>query len=139
MKKLLFAFCLMFGAAVAVNAQETQDTTSTQSDQYNQQSEDATSEDATQDQDQDQDKMHQEDKDKDMQEISSSELPAAVQASLQGQDYSGWTTGQAYKKEKDGQTFYAVELTRGNETKKVKFDAQGNKIEKDKDKDKDDQ
>lgn len=133
MKKLLFAFCLMFGAAVAVNAQETQDTTRTQSDQYNQQSDDASQD---QEQDQDRDKMNK-DQDKDMQEISSSELPAAVQASLQGQDYSGWTTGQAYKKDKDGQTIYAVELTRGNETKKVKFDAQGNKIEKDKDKDKD--
>ena len=133
MKKLLFAFCLMFGAAVAVNAQETQDTTKTQSDRYNQQSDDA-----TQDQNQDQDRMNQDqDHDKGMQEISSSELPAAVQASLQGQDYSGWTTGQAYKKDKDGETIYAVELTRGNETKKVKFDAQGNKIDKDKDKNKD--
>ena len=72
---------------------------------------------------------------KDMQAVALSELPAAVTASLQGQDYSGWTVGKAFKKEKDGKTIYKVELTNGSETKMVKLDADGNKLkEKDKDK-----
>jgi hypothetical protein len=116
MKKLMFAFCLMLGAAVAVNAQDTTSTT-TPSSEYN-----------TQGQDQDQDK----------EAIAASELPAAVRASLEGQDYSGWTVGQAYRKMKDGKTVYAVEMKQGAETKMVKFDEQGNKLkEKDKGKDKD--
>jgi hypothetical protein len=65
-----------------------------------------------------------------MQPIAASELPAAVRTSLEGQDYSGWTVANSYKKEKDGQTFYVVELKNGAETKKVKFDAQGNKMDK---------
>jgi hypothetical protein len=67
--------------------------------------------------------------DQDMgQAIASSELPAPVQTALQGQDYTGWTVGNAYKKEKDGKTFYAIEMTKGSETKKVKFDADGNVV-----------
>lgn len=117
MKKLLFALCFMFGAAVAVQAQ---DSTSTQ---YQ-------NDDMTQDQGQRQDEG-------DKQSISISELPATVTSSLQTSDYSGWQINNAYKKEKDGETFYAVELKQGNETKMVKFDAQGNKVkEKDKHKDK---
>jgi hypothetical protein len=73
----------------------------------------------------------------DMQPVAASDLPAAITASLEGQDYSGWTVGNAYKKEKDGKTIYKVELTKGGETKTVKFDAEGNKLKgKDKDKDK---
>ncbi len=121
----MFAFCLLFGTAVAVNAQQTQDTTQDRSNQYNQQQSDQYNQ--------------QDQEDQDMQRISTSELPAAVQASLEGQDYSGWTVEQAFKKDKDGQTIYAVELKQGNETKKVKFDAQGNKLDKDKDKDNGDQ
>jgi hypothetical protein len=69
-----------------------------------------------------------------MQPIAASELPAAVRTSLEGQDYSGWTVSNSYKKEKDGQTFYVVELKNGAETKKVKFDAEGNKMKDKKDK-----
>jgi hypothetical protein len=117
MKKVLFAFALLFGAAAAVNAQDTtQVQDQEQSTQYN---------------DQDQER------DKDMTPIATSELPAAVRTSLESQDYSGWTVSNAFKKDKDGQTVYAVELKNGAETKKVKFDAQGNKL-KEKDK-KDDQ
>ena len=73
----------------------------------------------------------------DMQPVAASDLPAAITASLEGQDYSGWTVGNAYKKEKDGKTIYKVELTKGGETKTVKFDAEGNKLKgKDKDKEK---
>jgi hypothetical protein len=74
---------------------------------------------------------------KDMQAVAANELPAPVTAALQGQDYSGWTIGKAFKKEKDGKTIYKVELTNGSETKMVKLDADGNKLKgKDKDKEK---
>ena len=77
--------------------------------------------------------MQSQDQDQDKQAIATSELPASIQASLQGNDYSGWTVGTAHKKEKDGKTFYAVELTKGSEKKMVKFDADGNVVkEKDK-------
>jgi phosphate-selective porin len=72
-----------------------------------------------------------------MQPIAASDLPAAVTASLQGQDYSGWTVSNAFKKEKDGKTIYKVELKNGAETKTVKFDADGNMLKaKDKEKEK---
>jgi hypothetical protein len=121
MKKLLFAFTLLFGAAVAVNAQDTTSTTTQdQSEQYR-------SDDMSQNQDDD------------SQEISVAELPAAVQDKLQSQDYTGWAVEKAMTKEKDGQTVYAVKLKQGNETKKIKFDAMGNVLEeKDKDKNKED-
>lgn len=72
-----------------------------------------------------------------MQPVAASDLPAAITASLESQDYSGWTVSNAFKKEKDGKTVYKVELMKGGETKTVKFDADGNKLKgKDKDKDK---
>ena len=55
-----------------------------------------------------------------------SELPANIQAALQGQDYSGWTVASAFKKEKDGKTFYSVDLTKDQEKKIINFDADGN-------------
>jgi hypothetical protein len=70
----------------------------------------------------------------DMQPIAASELPAAIRTSLEGQDYSGWTVANTYKKEKEGKTMYIVELKNGAETKKVKFDAEGNKLKEKKDK-----
>jgi hypothetical protein len=120
MKKLLAAFCLVCGAAVAVNAQETTDNTTDQArnEVRNQNPSDQDRDDYT-----------------DKERISATDLPAGISQQLQGQDYSGWSMGEVYRKEKDGQTFYVVEMTQGNETKMVKFDAQGNKIkEKDKDK-----
>lgn len=103
MKKLLLAVCLMFGGATLVSAQVDQ-TTPTQTPQ-------------TQDQDQ--------------QQISVSELPDQVTAKLEGQDYSGWTVGNAYKKmDESNQEIYVVELRQGTETKKVKFDSDGNEIDK---------
>lgn len=123
MKKVLAALCLMCGAVIGVNAQET--TTDTQ-DQASTRTE-TQSDGASQDWDKN------EYSDKEM--ISATELPSSVSEQLQGQDYSGWSVGNAYKKEKDGETFYAVEMKNGDETKMVKFDAQGNKVkEKKKDK-----
>jgi hypothetical protein len=119
----MLAACLMFGGAAFVNAQEQttpQDQTATPTETQ-----------PTQDQ-------TTLDQDKDRQEISVSELPEAVTASLESQDYSGWTVGTAYKKtdaSKDNMEVYVVELKRGTETKKVKFDKDGNKLDHDKAKD----
>lgn len=110
---------MCFGAVAALQAQ---DTTSISDDQYQ-----------NDDMNQGQGTSQAED---DSQEIAVSELPAAIQQQLQTQDYSGWTVSKAHQKMKDGETIYKVELTRGDEEKKVKFDAQGNEL-KDKDKDKD--
>jgi hypothetical protein len=105
MKKIMLAVCLMFGGATLVAAQ---DQTPTQSQTQ-----------TTQDQDQDR------------QQISVSELPEGVTAKLESQDYSGWTVGNAYKKMDDSQNeIYIVEMKQGTETKKVKFDKDGNLIEK---------
>jgi len=102
MKKLMLAVCLMFGGATFVSAQD---------------------QPATQSQTQTQD---------DKQQISVSELPESVTAKLESQDYSGWTVGNAYKKmDESNQEIYIVELKQGTETKKVKFDRDGNAIEKD--------
>ncbi len=116
MKKLMFAFCLMLGGAVAVNAQDTT-STSTQGTE-------------SQSQYQDTDKYDQKDV------VPTSELPQKVQEQLQSQDYTGWTVSNAYRKEKEGKTMYAVEMRNGSEKKMVKFDADGNKL---KEKSKDDQ
>ena len=111
MKKLLLAVCLMFGGATLVSAQNEPATTPAPGQTQ-----------TTQDQDQDR------------QQISVSELPDAVTAKLEGQDYSGWTVGNAYKKMDDAnQEMFIVELRQGTETKKVKFDKEGNEIEKGKD------
>lgn len=98
----------MFGGATLVSAQVDQTTPSSSQTQ-------------SQDRDQDQDR----------QQISVSELPDAVTAKLEGQDYSGWTVGNAYKKMDDSnQEMYIIELRQGTETKKVKFDRDGNELEK---------
>ncbi len=119
MKKVMLAVCLMFGGAALVNAQEKATTpTETQPTQDTQ----------TQPQDQD----------KDGQEIAISELPEAVTASLESQDYSGWTVGSAYKKtdaHHDNMEVFVIELKKGAETKKVKFDKDGSKLDDDKTKD----
>ena len=41
------------------------------------------------------------------QAIATSELPANIQAALQGQDYSGWTVASAFKKKKMARLFIA--------------------------------
>jgi hypothetical protein len=60
--------------------------------------------------------------------IPVSELPALVQEQLKSPDFAGWTVVNAYKKEKDGKLWYAVEMKNATETKWTKFDAQGNKV-----------
>jgi uncharacterized membrane protein YkoI len=113
MKKLLFAIAFMTAGSVAVLAQEAQPKEpQTQTPPTEVQA--APSSDL---QSQDQDKG---------QAIATSELPANIQASLQGADYSGWTVANAFKKEKEGKTFYSVELTKDQEKKTINFDADGN-------------
>ena len=107
MKRILLAVCLMFGGASLVVAQDQPSTTPSQTQ--------------TTTQDQDQEK----------QQIAVSELPDAVSAKLESQDFSGWTVGNAYKKmDESNQEMYIVELKQGTETKKVKFDRDGNELEK---------
>jgi len=105
----LLAVCLMFGSATLVSAQD-QPAPADQSQ-------------TTPDQDQDR------------QQISASELPDAVSAKLESEDFSGWTVENCYKKtDENNMQVYIVELKQGTETKKVKFDRDGNKLEHDKDK-----
>ncbi len=104
----MLAVCLMFGGATLVAAQD-------QSGQATQ------SQSQTMDQDQDR------------QQISVSELPEAVTAKLESQDYAAWTVGNVYKKTDESQNeIYIVELKQGTDTKKVKFDRDGNQIDKNK-------
>ena len=113
MKKFALVCMLSVGSIAFLQAQ---DSTATQSDRYQTPS-------------QQEPKSDYSEKDA----ISATELPAAIQDKLKGQDYSGWMVSKAFKKEKDGKTMYAVELKNGSETKKVKFDEQGNVLkEKDK-------
>lgn len=146
MKKIVLAVCLMFGGAAFVNAQErdqstTQDETTTQDQTSQDQSSNRTqTEDqpATQGQTQYSQEQGQE---QEGEQISISELPEPVTAKLEGQDYSGWTVGNAYKKSdasNNNEEMYVVELRRGTETKKVKFDSDGNKMDKKDKKHKDD-
>ncbi len=114
MKKLLFAFTLMLATTAFVFAQ---DTTSTQ------RSRDRQKTDRSSDQ---QSSAEWNMTDKDV--IAASELPQNIRQQLEGSDYSGWTVQNAYRKQKNNQTFYAVELSNGSQTKKVKFDAQGNVV-----------
>jgi len=105
MKKLVLACMLSLGSVALLQAQ---DTTAAQSDRYQTPTQEPKSDYS----------------DKDV--ISATELPAPIQEKLKGQDYTGWMVSKAFKKEKDGKTLYAVELKNGSETKKVKFDADGN-------------
>lgn len=104
----MLAVCLMFGAATLVSAQERDSTAANGQTQ------------STQDQDR--------------QQISISDLPDAVTAKLESQDYSGWTIGNAYKKtdaSQDNTEVYIVELKKGTELKNVKFDKDGNEVNRD--------
>ena len=118
MKKLMLALCLFVGGIAVVNAQDT--TQTQQPAQPMEQPADQAS-------------------DQDRQPIQTAELPEAVRTSLQSQDFSGWTVAQAYRgthtdtsDETKSMEVYIVELRNGAETKTVKFDKDGNKLDKDK-------
>ena len=60
-------------------------------------------------------------------QIQPEELPDAVKAALNSEDYTGWQISAAYKyAEKD---IYEVELKNGEEVATVKFDKDGQKVE----------
>jgi hypothetical protein len=107
MKKLMLALFLMFGGIAVVNAQ---DSTATPTQTPPQQ------EERTQ--------------------IQINELPEAITTSLQSQDYSGWTVASAFRttqKDASDETksmeVYVVELKNGAETKSVRFDKDGKKLD----------
>ena len=122
MKKLIVMFTVMLASAAFVNAQ---DTTGTQSDRIDQSS-------TSQDQDMNQ---NWDMSDKDV--ITTSELPENIRQQLQSQDYSGWAVKNTYRKMKNDETIYGVELGNGDQMKKLKFDAQGNLIKEKTKRDKD--
>jgi hypothetical protein len=101
MKKLMFAFAAMLGSVVFVNAQ----------DQSNNA---VTTPAATEQQDE---KV----------KIKSEELPDGVKKALEMQDYRGWLIDSAFKY--TAKETYEVHLKNGAETKVVKFDKDGKKVE----------
>jgi hypothetical protein len=116
MKKLMLAAFLLFGGIAFVNAQE-KDSTQVQP---------PTEQTPTQDQDR--------------QQIQVSELPQAIKTSLESTDFTGWNISQAYRStqkdasdETKSMEIYIVELKNGADTKSVKFDKDGNKIDQKKD------
>jgi hypothetical protein len=103
MKKVMFAFAAMLGSVAFVNAQDASTNAVAP----------ATEEQAPQ----------QEEKTK----IKSEELPAPVKKALEMQDYRGWLIDAAYKV--TATETYEVHLKNGAETKIVKFDKDGKKVE----------
>lgn len=59
--------------------------------------------------------------------IKPEELPEAVKKALEMQDYRGWLVDAAYKD--TSKETYEVHLKNGAETKIVKFDKDGKKVE----------
>jgi len=102
MKKLMFAFAAVVGSVVAVNAQSTEQTTTPSNQAITTQQDDK-------------------------QKIKSEELPEAVKKSLDDQSYKGWLVNAAYHNRKD--ETYEVELKNGAETKTVKFNKDGKKVD----------
>lgn len=145
MKKLVFALSMFIGGAVAVNAQDTTSTTSpadptstpTESPMYQTPSAG----------------MQEDGRVK----IKSQDLPEEVKSSLESQEYRGWLVNGAYKLDAatgnaDGsinatnsdttsvsgspsttgayaQEIYIVELKNGAQTKTIRFDKDGNKLD----------
>lgn len=85
MKKIVFAFCMMFGAVVMVNAQDSTSTTS------------PTDPTSTSQQDQTQPSTDVALQDEGRVKIKSQDLPDAVKSALEGQEYRGWLVNSAYK------------------------------------------
>lgn len=96
----MFAFAAMLGSVAFVNAQT-------------EPSSNATAPAATEQQ--------QDEKVK----IKSEELPDAVKKALEAQEYRGWMISSAYKAGDN----YEVELKNGAETKTVRFNKDGKKID----------
>jgi len=139
MKKLVFALCMVFGAVAVVNAQDSTYQTSPTDPTSTSQSPTSSMED--------QGRV----------KIKSQELPDAVKSSLESQQYRGWLVNSAYKMDAASETgtesegdatsgdttsvsgnnetgayakeIYIVELKNGAQTKTVRFDSDGNKLD----------
>lgn len=80
-------------------------------------------------------KMEMQD-DKNKTSIAVSELPAQVRSALASDAYAGWEATEAWKITKeDGVVYYKVNATKGSARTALKFDANGNVVDK-KDKEK---
>lgn len=130
MKHIIFGFCFLFGAVIAVQAQDTTSTSKQNEDQSTIQTQDQSRYRT--------DKTTHQGNEMGKEEISVEQLPSAIRDQLQSQHFTGWSVVKAHRKEKTDGTVYNVELRNGDERKKVKFDEQGNVL-KDKDKDNRDQ
>jgi hypothetical protein len=154
MKKLLFAFMLV-GAAAVVNAQDTTSTQSPTDPTSTTTPTEATPSQTTPTDDQSTAATQEDGRVK----IKSQELPDAVKKSLEGQEYRGWLVNSAYKMESAsttssssssdpnasssssssgsvnatsdayGKEVYLVELKNGAQTKTVRFDKDGKKLD----------
>jgi len=135
MKKVMFTLCFMLGGIV-VTAQEAQDTTS---NQYRTETQSQNPQDGLA---------------QDRERIQSTELPDEIKRSLESQEYRGWLVSGAFKAKAsdqsaiesdttstdpnqpanaavgaEGQEIFIVELKNGAETKTVRFNKDGQKIE----------
>jgi hypothetical protein len=119
MKKVMFALFALLGSVAFVNAQ---DSTSTEG------------------QNKIKDQAEMQDQSQDRVKIKSQDLPESVKKALEGQDYRGWLVNAVYKSRtasKDpnatagsyGKDLYVVELKNGAQTKTVRFDGDGKKID----------
>jgi uncharacterized lipoprotein NlpE involved in copper resistance len=98
MKKLMFSVLALIGlTAVAANAQSNRDTT----------------------------KHHSMQKENWV-KLASTDIPSALQQTLKGPDYAGWTVSAVYRNADS--TKYKVELTKDGETKAHFFDQNGNPL-----------
>ncbi|HEY9006021.1 hypothetical protein [Ohtaekwangia sp.] len=59
--------------------------------------------------------------------IKAEELPQTIKKALEGEDYRGWLINAAYHNK--AKNTYEVELKNGAETKTVKFDKDGKKVD----------
>lgn len=105
MKKVMFAFAAMLGSVAFVNAQDASTNLKP--------AEPATA----------QESPAQDEKVK----IKSEELPAPVKKALETDDFKGWLIDSAYKY--TATETYEVSLKNGAETKVVKFDKDGKKVD----------
>lgn len=65
--------------------------------------------------------------------VEMSELPAQIRTTLASNDYAEWQAQEAWKVTKeDGKVYYKVNATKGSERTTLKFDADGNIVDKDK-------
>ena len=62
-----------------------------------------------------------------MSQIDKEELPENIQTSFESGEFRGWEIEQAYEV-KEGESDYAVKVKRGEETKLLHFDNEGNLV-----------